>query len=383
VVLAAAAGGVLLAVGMPMVAAVSPAEAAFPGQNGKIAFTSSRDGNFEIYTMNPNGQGVDNLTNNPAEDGQPNWSPDGNKIAFYSYRDGNSEIYTMNANGQGVDRLTNNSAVDFEPAWSPGGGKIAFSSKRDGDYEIYTMNANGQGVDRLTNNTAEDSSPAWSPDGNKIAFVSNRDNNSEIYTMNANGQGVENLTKNPGLDQSPAWSPEGNKIAFYSERSGDSLIYTMNPNGQGLDPITTKNDYDPDWQPLSPAPNPTPPNPTPPNNDTTPPKVIKTYPKANAKAVAPTVNLKATFSKDMKASTINKSTFKLSKKGSTSKIAATVSYSEATDKATLNPTKALQKGATYKAVVTSGAKDAAGDPLDQNTAKAGLQQKRWVFAVKK
>ena len=64
-------------------------------------------------------------------------------------------------------------------------------------------------------------------------------------------------------------------------------------------------------------------------------------------------------------------------------IAAAVSYSEATDKATLNPTKALRKGATYKAVVTTGAKDVAGSPLDQNTAKAGLQQKRWVFTVKK
>ncbi len=123
--------------------------------------------------------------------------------------------------------------------------------------------------------------------------------------------------------------------------------------------------------------------PSAPDNDTTPPKVTKTSPKANAKAVAPTVNLKATFSEDMLASTINKSTFTLSKKGSTTKIAAAVRYSAATDKATLNPTMALRKGATYKAVVTSGAKDAAGNPLDQNTAKAGLQQKRWVFTVKK
>jgi len=191
-----------------------------------------------------------------------------------------------------------------------------------------------------------------------------------------------------GKPAEAAFPGQNGKIAFTSERDGNEEIYSMNPNGQGLDPITTKNDYDPDWQPLSPAPNPTPPNPTPPNptppnNDTTPPKVISTSPKANAKAVAPTVNLKATFSEDMMASTINKSTFKLSKKGSTTKIAAAVSYSAATDKATLNPTEALQKGATYKAVVTTGAKDAAGNPLDQNTAKAGLQQKRWVFTVKK
>jgi hypothetical protein len=187
-----------------------------------------------------------------------------------------------------------------------------------------------------------------------------------------------------------AFPGQNGKIAFTSNRDGDQEIYTMNTNGQGIDRLTNdpKQDTEPDWQPLSPPPNPTPPNPTPPNptppnNDTTPPKVINTSPKANAKAVAPTVNIKATFSEDMLASTINKSTFKLSKKGSTTKVSAAVGYDAATDKATLNPTEALRKGATYKGLVTSGAKDAAGNPLGQNTAKTGLQQKRWVFAVKK
>jgi hypothetical protein len=84
----------------------------------------------------------------------------------------------------------------------------------------------------------------------------------------------------------------------------------------------------------------------------------------------------------MMASTINMTTFKLLKKGSTTKIAAAVSYSAATNKATLNPTKALQKkGATYKAVVTKGAKDLADNPLDQESTKAGLQSYEWSFTV--
>ena len=73
---AAAAAGVLVAMGMLMLTMLlvvdEPAGAAFPGQNGKIAFDSTRDGgNEEIYTMSPNGQGVDRLTNNPASDGEP------------------------------------------------------------------------------------------------------------------------------------------------------------------------------------------------------------------------------------------------------------------------------------------------------------------------
>jgi dipeptidyl aminopeptidase/acylaminoacyl peptidase len=250
------------------------------------------------------------------------------------------------------------------------------------------MNPNGQGVDNLTKNAGGDADPNWSPDGNKIAFVSGRDNNTEIYTMNANGQGVDNLTNNPALDEWPAWSPDGNKIAFHSERSGDSLIYTMNPNGQGLDPLTTKNGNSPDWQPLSAAPNPTPPNnpappdnPTPPNN-TTAPKVLKTSPKANAPRVAPTASLKATFSEKMQPASL-KSAFKLSKKGSSKKLSATVTYNAATNKATLNPTTSLRRGVTYKAVVTTGAKDVAGNQLDQNPTKAGLQQKVWTFTVRR
>jgi len=110
-------------------------------------------------------------------------------------------------------------------------------------------------------------------------------------------------------------------------------------------------------------------------------RVISTLPKANATEVAPTANVKATFSEDMMASSINGQSFKLFKQGSTTKIAAAVSYSASTDTATLDPTNSLQRGTTYKAVVTTGAKDVAGNPLDQNSTTAGLQQKVWLFTV--
>ncbi len=84
-----------------------PAHAAFPGQNGKIAFFSDRDGNNEVYTMNADGTGQMRLTNNAASDVVPIWSADGLKIAFTSTRDGNNEIYVMNADGSGQTRLTN------------------------------------------------------------------------------------------------------------------------------------------------------------------------------------------------------------------------------------------------------------------------------------
>ena len=115
--------------------------------------------------------------------------------------------------------------------------------------------------------------------------------------------------------------------------------------------------------------------------DATSPRVISTVPKANATAVAPTANVKATFSEEMMASSITTQSFKLFKQGSTTKIAATLSFEASTHTATLDPTNSLQRGITYKGVVTTGAKDVGGNPLDQNGSTTGLQQKVWVLTM--
>ena len=103
-----------------------PAAAAFPGDNGRIAFQSKRDGDWEIYTTTPRGelgkQGTPakQLTRNGAgaDDVCPAWSPDGKRIAFASDRDGNLEIYVMDANGSNQTRITNDPALDFAPDWT-------------------------------------------------------------------------------------------------------------------------------------------------------------------------------------------------------------------------------------------------------------------------
>ena len=173
----------------------------------KILFAGNADGNSEIYVVNADGSGLVNVTNSPAADDRPVWSPDGTKIAFHSNRDGNYEIYAMNADGSGPTRLTDDPGSDIGPVWSPDGSKIAFESDRDGNREIYVMNADGSGVRNLTNNPAVDQGAAWSPDGSKIAFTSLRDGNWEVYVMNADGSGARNLTNNPANDLQPAWRP--------------------------------------------------------------------------------------------------------------------------------------------------------------------------------
>jgi N-acetylglucosamine-6-sulfatase len=115
--------------------------------------------------------------------------------------------------------------------------------------------------------------------------------------------------------------------------------------------------------------------------DATAPRVTSSVPSANATGVAPWANLTATFSEDMKATSINATTFKLFERGTTTQVAGSVSYSASTDKATLNPTNSLQKGVTYEARLTTEAKDLVGNHLDQNSSLRGLQQKAWSFTV--
>jgi len=121
----------------------------------------------------------------------------------------------MNADGSEQINLTNNPAGESCPCWSPDGKKIAFHSRRDRNSDIYVMNADGSEQKRLTNNPGSDGNPSWSPDGKKIAFESSEDiGNTKIYVMNADGSGRKNLTNNLGLDGNypvehgdPSWSP--------------------------------------------------------------------------------------------------------------------------------------------------------------------------------
>jgi Tol biopolymer transport system component len=224
--------------------------AAFPGVNGKIAFDSNRNGNEDIYLMNPDGSGVTQLTFDPAPDSYPEWSADGKKIVFESVRDGNNEIYVMNADGSGQTNLTNNPNLDLVPTWSPDGTQIAFTSRRDGNEEIYIMNADGSGQTNLTNNPAGDAQPAWSPDGTKIAFESLRNGFAQVFVMNTDGSGVIQLTTS-GSNGGANWSPDGTKIVFHSNRDGNFNIYNMNANGSGQTQLTS--DPSPDvgavWSP--------------------------------------------------------------------------------------------------------------------------------------
>jgi len=182
----------------------------------KVAFTTDRDGNSEIYTVTASGSTPIRLTNNLATDTHASYSLDGKKIAFTSARDGNNEIYVMNADGTGQTRLTDNPASDSQPAWSPDGQAIIFTSNRGGNFDIFRIFADGTpGALQLTNDPGSDTDASFSPDGSKIAFMSNRDGgNSQIYTMGSGGANQTRFATTGLQEVHPRFSRSGQKITF-------------------------------------------------------------------------------------------------------------------------------------------------------------------------
>jgi Tol biopolymer transport system component len=315
----------LIWLGIALFAFADVAHAAFPGQNGQIAFQSFRDNSFrsDIHVINPDGTGQLNVTNFPnAQEDRPAWSADGTKLALTSNRTGTFDIFRMAADGTGLTQLTfdssnsfypawspsgaqiafmsdrfvghnvfsmfaadgseqvnvtANQSFDGGPAWSPGGGQIAFTSTRDGNSEVYVMNTDGTSQVNLTLHPALDTAADWSPDGSHIVFSSERDGNfnSEVYVMDADGTDQIRLTNSAGFDGHPAWSPDGTKIAFTSNRLGNFDVYVMNADGSALTRVTTNaaRDMDPSWQPVFGDPEPT---------DTTNPTIAITSPADGA-----------------------------------------------------------------------------------------------------
>lgn len=228
---------------------------------GTLSFLTTRDGNFEVYTMTADGKNATNLTNNKALDFWSSWSPNGAYILFTTKRDGNYEIYRMDADGKNPVNLSNHASNDYLPEWSPDGNKIAFISDRDHkSREIYTMNKDGSGIARLTNNEFFEEVPTWSKDGKKILFTrqiiepgdTSLAANGEIFIMDTDGKNEKRITHKKGYDSGAKFSPDGKKIAFYGPNEDENFeLYLMNSDGSNITNLTndTLEDYSPSWSP--------------------------------------------------------------------------------------------------------------------------------------
>jgi Tol biopolymer transport system component len=224
----------------------------------KIAFASRRDGKGEIYVLWPDGREV-NVSNDPGEDTNPDWSPDGTKIAFASDRDGAMHIYVVNADGSDLTKLTEDSGGDLSPRWSPDGKRIAFS--RLGS--LMVMDSDGSNVTEIlaANLRPEEQLcesggfiGGWSPDGTELTFyaASLTEGIGHICIVNVDGSNLRTVVSEPpGYHVEPDWSPDGEWITYRSIREGNHEIYIVKPDGSSDTNLTNSPamDVEPDWSP--------------------------------------------------------------------------------------------------------------------------------------
>ncbi|NJN98537.1 MAG: hypothetical protein HC875_32845 [Anaerolineales bacterium] len=199
-----------------------------PGASGYQALFSDdlASGDRDLYLTSGDGSVV-NLTQSSGDDLQPAVSPDGRRIAFSSGRGGNLDIYVMDANGSNLTQLTSSRGFDEWPAWSPDGRSLAFVSDRDGNVELYTIPASGGPEQRLTDHPADDWPAVWSPDGRRLLFASNRDGNWNLFLLELAGGTLTRLTSDPGDEREPAWSPDGTTLAFAHFNGNNWDIFTI------------------------------------------------------------------------------------------------------------------------------------------------------------
>jgi hypothetical protein len=216
----------------------------------RLAFSSTRDGNSEIYVLDTGNGAQTRLTYDAANDRDPAFSPDGTRLVFDSDRAGNRELYVMPASGGPPTRLTSDPGVDRQAAWSATGA-IAFRSDRSGDFDLYAIDDQGGGLRPLTQEPGADADPSWAPDGSRLAYAHNTGGADwEVVAVDANGENRKVLAASPSIDHFPSWSPDGTRIAFVR----GPAVNVMPADGEaGLTPTVVNSGTDPNWGPL-PAP---------------------------------------------------------------------------------------------------------------------------------
>ena len=163
---------------------------------GEIVLASSRTGRFQLYAAErSNLAQLRKVMDDTALATEPAFSPDGSRIAFTTTRDGQPEVYLMDADGTGVSRLTNSPGLDGDASFTADGQAVVFHSQRTGHRQIFVQPITSSDALQLTQEPADNSQPTTSPDGELIAFVSNREGNNHIWLMAKDGSNQRALIK--------------------------------------------------------------------------------------------------------------------------------------------------------------------------------------------
>jgi TolB protein len=242
VVLLAPPALLALIVALAATAPIEQAQGAFPGDNGRIAFSAnlSGRGEYSIYSRGRGG-GIKRLTRSNCF--SPSYSPDGRKIVFTRSGGGRpSGIWVMRADGSHERHVIGPRKGGGQPSFSPSGKKIVFQRNN------YVWKMSLRGVDRQR--LARGYNPTFSPDGRRIAFITAQ---SDLAVMRPSGSGIETLAVTDGSESDPDFSPNGRRIVFERDPTGavKAEIYSIRADGTGLKRLTDNfvSDLDPVFSP--------------------------------------------------------------------------------------------------------------------------------------
>jgi TolB protein len=179
----------------------------------------------------------------------PSWSPYGDRIAFAASKvdGGFTQIFVMNIDGKGRQQITFESSNSTQPRWSPDNEHILFRSDREGNWDLFIMNTDGTDAKNITQHPDNDGDFGfdWSPDGQRVAFESYRNKIADIYIVNSDGSGLINLTQSPGPNPQysfPSWSPDGRKIVLSKADVFHPDLYIMDLETREMTRLTFTDD---------------------------------------------------------------------------------------------------------------------------------------------
>lgn len=246
-------GLALPALGFAVLALATPAQAAFPGAPGPIAYSysnfteTSSDGGLRTHGPRKR-DGTRSLTAN-SDDSSPSYSPDGRLIAFSSFRGPgiprSSHIYVMASDGSDVRQLTDGEFFDGNPSFAPDGRRVIFdrSGSQTRDSQIFSVSIDGTDLQQISDGGGNDYDPVFTPNGERIVFVSNRQSSgrtdrSNIFSMRPDGSQVRILIGGPRNEFDPDVSPNGRRIAFASNRAPGLNLFVATMKGKRVRALT-------------------------------------------------------------------------------------------------------------------------------------------------
>jgi TolB protein len=224
-------------------------------QEEGLMILAMRDGNYShLFAYHPLYLPLTRLTDSAWDDIHPALSPDGSLLAFSSRRNGYWDLYILNlANGE-VSRITDTPEYDGSPSWSPDGQWLAYENYTEGQIDIYirsVMDPESAPI-RLTEDPGIDCSPHWSPDGRRIAFVSTRSGEEEIWIANLDqtDERFVNISRNTdSLERAPRWSPDGRYLAWAAEKDGESNLMIWDQDHPSQHAVPAGPGHLPVWSP--------------------------------------------------------------------------------------------------------------------------------------